>query len=143
MKIVAKDFDDYLSKAGEYEADLRELDALIKRVAPHIKPKLVSGGSYTMLGYGMQPYQSTAMKQPGEWPVVALAAQKHHMSLYLCALEDGEYIAEKYQDELGKVSCGKSCIRFKRLDDLNKSTLHKLLTSIDRRVVAGELVFSQ
>ena len=35
-----------------------------------------------MLGYGEQPYQSKSMKEPIDWPVVALAAQKRHISLF-------------------------------------------------------------
>lgn len=142
MRIEANNWEDYLSKTGEYEPALRSLDKHIQQTAPHLKPELLQGGSYTMLGYGMQPYQASYMKEPGKWPVVALAAQKNYMSLYLCALEDGEYLAEKYQTELGKVSCGRSCIRFKKLDDLELSTVTKLLKTIDERVKNGELVFA-
>ena len=28
-------------------------------------------------------------------------------------------LAEEYADQLGKVSCGKSCVRFRKLEDLN------------------------
>jgi hypothetical protein len=58
---------------------------------------------------------------------VALASQKNYMSLYVCAVEDGEYLAEKYGNKLGKVSVGKSCIRFKKLEDLNLPALNKVL----------------
>jgi hypothetical protein len=44
------------------------------------------------------------MKEPGVWPVVALAAQKRYLSLYVCAVVDGEYVAERYASELGDVS---------------------------------------
>ena len=50
------------------------------------------------------------------WPLIALAAQKRHLSLYVCAVVDGGYLAEARADRLGKVSCGKSCIRFTSLD---------------------------
>ena len=39
----------------------------------------------------------------------------------------GEYIAEKYTRDLGKVSVGKSCIRFWKLEDLNFKTLEKVI----------------
>ncbi len=61
------------------------------------------------------------------WPVVALANQKNYVSVYVCAVDHGTYIAEKYKDELGKVSVGKSCIRFKKLEDIDLPTLRKVL----------------
>ncbi len=79
-----------------------------------------------MLGYGSFKYLDSK-KKPQEWPVVALANQKNYISLYVCALDDGEYLAEKYQDELGKVSIGRSCIRFKKIDDINVDGFKKIL----------------
>jgi hypothetical protein len=45
----------------------------------------------------------------------------------VCALEDWKYVAEKYKSELGKVSVGKSCIRFKKLEDLDLKGLEKVI----------------
>ncbi|MEK7618447.1 MAG: hypothetical protein AAB410_04875 [Patescibacteria group bacterium] len=46
---------------------------------------------------------------------------------YVCALENGEYIAEKYKKQLGKVSVDRSCIRFKKLEDINLEFLKNIL----------------
>lgn len=62
-----------------------------------------------------------------DWPIVALASQKNYVSLYVCAIEDGEYLAEKYKSKLGTVSVGKSCIRFKKLEDLNLPELEQVI----------------
>lgn len=59
--------------------------------------------------------------------MVSLANQKQYMSLYVCALTEGKYIAETFAKELGKVSVGKSCIRFKKIEDLNLKTLATVL----------------
>ena len=40
---------------------------------------------------------------------------------------DGAYLAESRADQLGKVSCGKSCIRFSSLDRLDRAELTALL----------------
>ncbi len=142
MKIEAKTVEEYLSKVGERESQLRELDKLIQKNAPHLKqPVLTEGMASTMIGYGMMPYQSKSMKTPGEWPLVILAAQKNYISLYLCAVENNEYIAEKYKKDLGKVSVGKSCIRFKKLEDLNLKIIKKLLKDLDSRYATGEKLF--
>jgi hypothetical protein len=47
--------------------------------------------------------------------------------LYVCAVHNGEYLAEKHAKELGKVSVGKSCIRFKKVEDLNLPVLKKII----------------
>ena len=79
-----------------------------------------------MLGYGSFKSRNYK-KEIIDWPVIALASQKNYMSLYVCALDGKQYLAEKYKKELGKVSVGKSCIRFKKLEDLNLKTLEKVI----------------
>lgn len=91
-----------------------------------ISPNLQSHFAYNMLGYGSFPY-TNYKKEIIDWPIIALASQKNYMSIYVCALENGEYLAEKYKDTLGKVSVGKSCIRFKKLEDLNLPEVKNVL----------------
>ena len=79
-----------------------------------------------MPGYGSFKYRNYK-KEIIDWPIIALASQKNYISMYVCAVKDGEYVAEKYKDELGKVSVGKSCIRFKKIEDLNLKTLEKII----------------
>lgn len=98
------------------------LDKLIQETIPSQKPWFASN----MLGYGAFDYRDYK-KNNIKWPLVALASQKHYVSLYVCAVDAGKYLAEQYKDKLGKVSVGKSCIRFKKLDDINQSELKKLL----------------
>lgn len=141
MHIDAASREEYFLAAGSREAELREMDALIQEHAPDLTPVLSGGMGSTMLGYGEQPYQSKSMKEPGVWPVVALAAQKRYLSLYVSVLIDGEYVAERYASELGSVNCGKSCIRFTKIDKLNLDTLKKILVDVNTRYVAGEKLY--
>ena len=141
MQIEADSREEYFAAAGDREPELRKLDAFIREHAPDLPPVL-SKGMGAMLGYGEQPYQTRSRKEPVDWPVVALAAQKRHISLYLCALEDGEYVAEKYAAELGSVNCGKSCVRFTKLDKINRDGLAKILADLNRRFVAGERLYA-
>ncbi len=106
---------------GRKEA-IKFIDQLINDNTPELQPHFASN----VLGYGSFKYLDSK-KKPQEWPVVALANQKNYISLYVCALDDGEYLAEKYQDELGKVSIGRSCIRFKKIDDINVDGFKKIL----------------
>jgi hypothetical protein len=142
VNVQAKTREEYFGLAGEREPALRELDEIIQKSAPHLEPLLHGGMSGSWLAYGMQPYKTKSMKEVSEWPVIALANQKNYMSLYVMAIEDGDYVAEKYQDALGKVSVGKSCIRFKKLDDLNKEALQVMLAKVDASFVEKGSVYS-
>ena len=141
MQIDADSREEYFAAAGEREPELRELDAFIRKHAPDLPPVL-SKGMGAMLGYGEQSYQSKSMKEPIDWPVLALAAQKRYLSLYICVLEDGEYVAEKHAAQLGKVSCGKSCVRFTKTAELDLDALAPSLADINRRFVAGEKLYA-
>lgn len=115
--------EDYLAKVPKERRDLMLfLHNFIKKTVP----KLKSHFAYNMLGYGSFPYLNHK-KEKIQWPVIALANQKNYVSLYVCAVDKGQYIAEKYKKELGKVSVGRSCIRFKKLEDLNLPALKKVL----------------
>lgn len=141
MNIQADTIEEYFSKSGNHEPEMREMDKFIRQSAPHLTPVVFGGMSGTWLGYGMHPYQTKSMKEPGEWPVVALAAQKNHIGLYIMSTEDDQYIAEKYADSFGKVSVGKSCVRFKKVDDLELSNVAKVLKRIDTQYASGKDAF--
>ena len=107
--------------AGQKETMLK-LHAFIKKAVPKLKSHFANN----MLGYGSFPYKNYK-KEMIRWPTIALANQKNYISLYVCSIVSGQYIAEKYKKELGEVSVGKSCIRFKKLEDMHLPTLKKVL----------------
>lgn len=98
------------------------LHDFIQKAAPSLKPHF----AYNMLGYGTFKYKNYK-KEIIDWPIVALANQKNYVSVYICAVDNGEYIAEKHKEELGKVSVGKSCIRFNKLEKVHLPTLKKVI----------------
>lgn len=104
------------------------LDAFIRKTVPSLKQHF----AYNMIGYGSFPYKSYK-KEMLEWPVISLASQKNYISLYVCAVVDGGYLAEKHKNDLGKVSVGKSCIRFKNIEDLDLKTLAKVLKIAEKK----------
>ena len=119
--------EEWFAAAGPREAELRATDALVVAAAPGIDRQLVPVGSGQMLGYGLMPYRPRSAGETTTWPLIALAAQKRHLSLYVCAVVDGEYLAEARAGRLGRVSCGKSCIRFTSLDRVDRAELTALL----------------
>jgi len=114
---------DYLKAVPPERKELMEfLHAFIQKSAPSLKPHFAAN----MLGYGSFPY-TNAKKENVEWPVIALANQKKYVSLYVCAVIDGKYVAETHAKDLGNVSVGKSCIRIKKIEDVNLDALKKVL----------------
>ncbi len=104
------------------------LHEFIQKTVPSLKPHFASN----MIGYGSFPYRNYK-KEMIEWPVVSLANQKNYISIYVCAVDHGKYIAEQYAKELGDVSVGKSCIRFKKLSDLNLEALQRVLIMAQKK----------
>ncbi len=121
--VKATSIKEYLAMLPEERrATIEFLHAFIQKISPKLKPIF----AYNMLGYGIFKYKNYK-KEIIDWPIIALASQKNYMSLYVCAIDGKEYVAEKFKSELGKVSVGKSCIRFKKLEDLNLKTLERVI----------------
>ena len=121
--VKAKTTDEYIDALPtDRKETIIFIDAFIKKVAPSLKSNFL----YNMPGYGKFKYKNYK-KEVLDWPTVAVASQKNYISLYICAVQNGEYVAEKYKNDLGKVSVGKSCIRFKKIDDLNLKTLEMVI----------------
>lgn len=119
----AKTPSEYLSELPEpRKAELAALHRLIRKAAPKLKPFMLGG----MLGYGKYHYKSSSGRE-GDWSVIALANQKNYISLYVCAVDDGKYVAEAFKKELPRASIGKSCVRIKKLADVDLKVIARML----------------
>jgi len=113
--LTIKTPNDYLRSLTEPRRKiLATLHKAICLTAPRLKPHI----KYGMLGYGNY-HDKYASGREGDWFIVGLASQKNYISLYICACDKDGYLAERNKDRLGNISVGKSCIRFKKLEDLN------------------------
>ena len=115
------------------KTEMKKIFELMKKTIPSLKPCIVSD----MIGFGKVAYK-TKSGCTGDWFVVGLASQKQHIAIYACVADNQQYLAEKYVDQLGKVSIGKSCIRFKKVEDLNEKGIVKLLKEAERMHQKGE-----
>jgi len=136
------EIDAWFDSAGPRSEELRRVDRLVMAAAPGIDRQLVPVGGSAMLGYGLMPYRPRSAKETTMWPLISLAAQKRHLSLYVSAVVDGEYLAEQRADRLGKVSCGKSCIRFTSLDRVDAAELSTLVRDAVAATAAGDNGYS-
>ena len=132
----------WFDAAGPRGEELRRVDELVTAAAPGIDRQLVPMGATAMLGYGLMPYRPKSAKETTTWPLISLAAQKRHLSVYVCAVVDGAYLAESRADQLGKVSCGKSCIRFSSLDRVDTVALDQLVRDAVASTAEGRNAYS-
>jgi hypothetical protein len=112
---------------GEY---LRELDperrAILTKVRKVVNDNLPKGYKEGM-GYGMISWQIPLSTHPGTsdgqpLSYAALAAQKNYNALYLMGAyvdgTNGGFLRDEFKKRGLKLDMGKSCLRFKRLEDL-------------------------
>lgn len=104
------------------KSDIAKLDRLIRATVPKLKPHIANG----IIGYGPFHYKYPSGRE-GDWFRVGLASNKAYISLYACAADERGYVAERYKKKLPKANIGKSCVRFKRLEDLDIDALKALL----------------
>ena len=141
MNRTKKDISDHIdSLPDELRQAVKHLDRIISAImVGHSRVlwegTLWGGTEQTIIGYGDYTITQSRGKK-SEWFMVGLAIQKRYISIYINAVEDGQYVAEKYRSRLGKVKVGKSSISFKHLDDLDIDTL-KNLVSIARGQLAN------
>jgi len=121
--------EEYIAALAEpRRSEIAALDRLIRETVPELEPHIRSG----MIGYGPFHYRYASGRE-GDWFRVGLASNKNYISLYACAADDRGYVAERYRERIGKASIGRSCVRFKKLADLDLDALRELL----RETAAG------
>ena len=122
-KSAAATPEEYIGGLSESrKSDITYLHELIRRTVPGLAPTM----DFQMLGYGKYHYRYPSGRE-GDWILVGLASNKQYISLYVTATNDEGHLAEQYAERLGKVSVGKSCIRFKKATDLDEKALQDLL----------------
>ena len=141
MERTNTDVDEYLaSLPDDVRGDMQTLDGIIADVMAGLGRILYAGtfwggSDQEIIGYG--PYVYTRPNGVEvDWFVIGLAVQKNYLSMYVSAVEDGEYLSKSRGDRLGKVKIGSSSISFKGTDDLD---LDELRTFLERaRELSGE-----
>ena len=143
MQSKAKTVDDYLA---ELPADRREALAAVRRtILKNLPQGFEEGMLYGMIGY----YVPHSIYPPGyhvnpQQPLgyVALASQKNYFSLYLAGLycgcglggkdrtPDAEWFIKEWAKTGKKLDMGKSCVRFKKLDDLPLDLIGRMISRI-------------
>jgi hypothetical protein len=115
--------EEYLDALEEpRKSEVERIHRLIRETVPELEPHIRNG----ILGYGPYRYRYASGRE-GDWFKVGLASNKNSISLYICGVINGQYVAESYRSKLPKADIGKSCIRFKRFDDLDIEVIREML----------------
>lgn len=107
---------------------ISEVRALVNK---NIKSGFVETMRWGMISWEipLDKYPDTYNKQPLNY--MALAAQKHNYSLYLMSCyvtrEEGEAFENAYRATGKRMDIGKSCVRFKKIEDLPLPLLVKYI----------------
>lgn len=136
--------DTRISTPEEYIASLQDLRKktiqtlfdTIRNAASNLQPFMQSG----MIGFGKYHYKYASGRE-GDWFVIGLASQKNYISLYNCMSIDGTYATEKWKSRLGKVNCGKSCIRFTALEDIDLTIVTAMVKEAEAIAIQHDFVF--
>ena len=118
MRSDAADVDAYLD---ELPPERREAVAAVRDVILRNLPQgFEERIQYGMIGYvvPLERFSDTYNGEP--LSLAALASQKRHMALYLMGVYGGddESFRERWLATGRKLDMGKSCVRFKKLDDV-------------------------
>lgn len=130
---TAKTPEEYLAQVDESRrADVAALDKLIRKAAPKLEPVIQNG----LLGYGPFHYKYASGRE-GDACRLSIASNAQYISLYALATDGEQYVAEKYKAQLPKAKIGKSCVRFKKLADLDPKALEALIKETARSKYGG------
>ena len=114
--------EDFLNtiKDEQIRADCFEISTLMSQVTK-AEPKM--WGS-SIIGFGQYHYKYASGRE-NDWMLVGFSPRKQNITLYIMAGFDryDELLAQ-----LGKFTTGKSCLYIKKLADVDKKVLKKLVT---------------
>ena len=132
MEHTSRDVTEFLATLDGPNADsLRALDAIIAEAFAGLtrelwEGKFWGGTDQQIIGYGhiQQPRPRGAAV---EWFVVGLARQTNHLSVYVNAAEEGEYLVQRWKNRLGAVQVGSAALTFASIDSLDLDEFRILL----------------
>jgi Domain of unknown function (DU1801) len=131
VKSAATNVDQYLAELPD---DRRAVVSEVRKLIRKNLPKgYVEKFNWGMLSYEipLEKYPATYNGQPLGY--VALAAQKNYYALYLLVpymdAKQGEALKDAFAKAGKKMDMGKSCLRFKSLDDLPLDAIGKVIAS--------------
>lgn len=133
------------STPEEYLAELPDdrrslVQAVRSTIVEHLPDGFEETMTFGMLGYvvPLDRYPDTYNGQP--LSVITLANQKNHVAVYLTGIyardDRRQWFIDAWKSTGARLDMGKSCVRFKRLDDVEFGVLGRAVA----RVTPDELI---
>jgi hypothetical protein len=124
MERTGRDVDAFLAGLdGERADDMRELDRAIATEFAGLERVLWEGEFWGGTAQSIVGYGGITQPRPRggavDWFLVGLADQSKHLSVYVNAAEEGEYLVKRRAAELGRVKVGSAAITIPSLDRLD------------------------
>ena len=132
MERTDTDVDEFLAGAeGPRADDLRALDRIIADELAGLERVLWAGPMWGGIEQRVVGYGGITQPRPRgasiEWFLVGLADQQQHLSVYVNAAEDGEYLVKRRAAELGSVKVGSAAITFTSLAAIDEPAFRAML----------------
>jgi len=130
------------SRAETVKEYLEELSPEKRKVVKKLRDKVLENlpiGYQETMNWGMISYEVPLTRYPDTYnkkPLMfaAIAAQKNYYSLYLTPVyqskELEKELKEKYKETGIKVNMGKSCLRFKRIEEIPIGFIGDLISRV-------------
>lgn len=136
MKIEAKDIKDYLEKVPE-ERKIA-ITKLYETISKNLPKGFEEGISYGMMGWNvpLSTYPKGYHCTPGSpLPFIGMASQKnsinfYHMGMYADKQLYDWFVAEFPKHSKRKLDMGKSCVRFKKPEEIPFELLSELVSKM-------------
>jgi Domain of unknown function (DU1801) len=78
----------------------------------------------SIVGFGMYHYKSERSSQEGDWPLAGFSPRVQTLTLY-CMM--GNENSQELFEKLGKYKVSGSCLHIKRLSDVDKDVLERIV----------------
>ena len=133
MRSAAKTVDEYLAELPDNRR--AQLSAVRKIILENLP-----SGYEEVMNWGMITYQAPWKKYPDTYnkqPLMyaALASQKNYMAVYLSSIYADETARREFEDAYRasgkKMDMGKSCVRFRNLENLPLELIGQAVASYD------------
>lgn len=133
MRIEATSVEDYLDKVPEERKPA--MKKLYETISKNLPAGFSEGLSYGMMGWDvpLETYPQGYHCTPGSpLPFLGMASQKnfvafYHMGIYSDPELHDWFVAEYPKHSKRKLDMGKSCIRFKKMDDIPYDLIAELV----------------
>lgn len=89
----------------------------------------------SIIGFGSYHYKSERSRQEGDWPLVGFSPRKSAISLYVYT---GSPKHAHLLENLGKFKKGAACIYIKKLADIDRNALIKLMKTTIGSLKSGD-----